>query len=88
MGLLTALLTLPVSAPVKTAWWVAEKLHEQAIAERDDPATIKAAIAHLEERLLAGEITEDAYEDAELELLTRLREIQSAGAVKGPAQGG
>lgn len=78
MGLLTSLLTFPVSAPLKSAWWVAEKLHEKATAELNDPATIKAAIADLEKRMLAGEISEDDYEEAELELLTRLRDIQRA----------
>lgn len=78
MGLLTTLLTLPVAAPAKTAWWVAEKIHEQALATYNDPSAIKAEIAALEKRLLAGEISEAAYEVAELELLTRLRDVQRA----------
>lgn len=80
MGLLTTLITLPVTGPVKGAWWIMEKIHEQAEQAMNDPVAIKAEIAALEKRLDAGEITEEAYEAAELELLTRLRDIQRAGA--------
>lgn len=78
MGLLTTLLTLPVSGPAKAAWWIAEKLHEQALAELNDPKAIKDALASLEKRLLAGEIDEAEFEEQELALLTRLRDIQRA----------
>lgn len=80
MGLLTTLLTLPVAGPAKAAWWIAEKLHEQALAEMNDPKTIKAEIAELERLLLAGEIDEATYEEQELALLTRLRDLQRGGA--------
>lgn len=83
MGLLTTLLTLPLAGPAKAAWWITEKLHEQALTEINDPNTIKAEIKALEQRLLAGEITEDAYEEAELALLTRLRDIQRAQRRQG-----
>lgn len=83
MGLLTSLLTLPVTGPAKAAWWIAETLHERALAELNDPKAIKAEIAALEKRLLAGEITEEDYEEAELALLTRLRDIQRAAKRRG-----
>lgn len=78
MGLLTTLLTLPVTGPINTAWWVAEKLHEQALAKLNDPAEIKREIAKLEARLDAGDITEEQFEEVELQLLTRLRDAKRA----------
>lgn len=72
MGLLTALLALPVAGPAKGAWWLVERLHEAALAERDDPSAIRAALARLERRLEAGEIDEEAYEAEEEILLDRL----------------
>ncbi len=79
MGLLTTLLTLPVSGPLKAAWWLTEKLHEQALAAMNDPAEIKRELVRLEEALEAGEIDEETFETLELELLTRLRDVQRAG---------
>lgn len=78
MGLLTTLLTLPVTGPVKTAWWIAEKLHEQALNTLNDPAEIKRALVRLEAQLDAGELTEEEFEALELELLTRLRDAKRA----------
>mgnify|MGYP006274253357 CR=1 FL=1 len=74
MGLLTTLLTLPVSGPLKGAWWAVETVREAAEAEFYDPGAIRAELAALEARLLAGEIDEDAYEAAEEPLLDRLEE--------------
>lgn len=79
MGLLTTLLTLPVTGPAKAAWWIADKIHDQALQAMNDPAEIKRELVRLEEMLERGEIDEDAYETAELALLTRLRETQRAG---------
>ena len=72
MGLLTTLLTLPVAGPMKGALWVAQKIHEQATAELNDPAAIREALAELEADLDAGRIDEDAFEEAEAVLLQRL----------------
>jgi hypothetical protein len=77
MGLLTTLLSAPVAGPAKGAWWLAQRLHEAALAERDDPASIRAALADLERRLDAGEIDEPAFEAEEERLLDRLEAIQS-----------
>lgn len=78
MGLLTTLLTLPISGPVRGAMWVAEKIHEAALSEFHDPRAIKAALTDLERALDAGEIDDDAYEAAESELLDRLEAAQAA----------
>lgn len=79
MGLLTSLLTLPVAGPIKGALWLADKIHDQALQAMNDPAEIKRELLRLERALEAGEIDEDAYEEAELALLTRLRDAQKAG---------
>ena len=76
MGLLGTLLTLPVSGPVRGALWVAEKIHETAVAEMHDPGAIRRALRNLEQRLEAGEITEDDFDAAEEALLDRLEAAQ------------
>lgn len=75
MGLLSTLLLAPVSGPLKGTSWVANKIYEAADQEFKDPATIKLALSKLEQALLAGEISEDTYDDLEEELLLRLRAI-------------
>lgn len=83
MGLLTTLLTLPVSGPSKAAWWLMEKLHDEALRSLNDPKEIKRALLTLEQQLDAGEISEEQFEEQELALLTRLRDVQRAGAAGG-----
>lgn len=73
MGLLTGLLTLPVSGPLRGALWVVRQVHEAAEAEHRDPAAIRRALAELERQLERGEIDEPTYDDAEAELIARLR---------------
>lgn len=73
MGLLRSLLGLPVTAPVSGTLWVARKIQESAEAELNDPATLRKALADLEQQLLSGEITEEDYDDAETILLMRLK---------------
>ncbi|GGT06874.1 gas vesicle protein GvpG [Streptomyces chromofuscus] len=71
MGLISEVLLLPF-APVRgSAWAIGQVLHE---AERIyyDPATIRAELARLEERLEAGEISEEEFDREEDELLDRL----------------
>ncbi|MEL6977970.1 MAG: gas vesicle protein GvpG [Pseudomonadota bacterium] len=86
MGLVTTLLTLPVAGPLQAAWWLAEKIHDQALQAMNDPAEIKRCILRLEAMLEAGEIDEETYETAELALLTRLRDVQRAGGARAAAQ--
>ena len=77
MGLLRTLLTLPVSAPVGGALWIAARIHESAQQEMTDPAAIRRALGELERELEAGRIDEPTFEAAELILLTRLREARA-----------
>jgi len=77
VGLLRTLLAFPVAAPAGGALWVAKKIHEAAVAELHDPASIRRALADLEAALERGEITEEAFEEVEWVLLTRLSEAQT-----------
>ncbi|MEV7995522.1 gas vesicle protein GvpG [Streptomyces sp. NPDC086077] len=82
MGLISEVLLLPF-APVRgSAWAIRQVLHE---AERIyyDPATIRAELARLEERLEAGEISEEEFDREEDELLDRLEIASRTGAGTG-----
>lgn len=74
MGLLRSLVSLPVAGPIKGSLWVARKIHEAAEQQLNDPAAIRSELQRLEAALLAGEISEEVYDEAELVLLARLRE--------------
>jgi len=80
MGILTTLLTLPVSGPIKGAMWIAGQVHDAAQAQMNDPAAIKAALVDLERKLDAGEIDEAAFDAAEEALLDRLVDVQRKAA--------
>lgn len=75
MGLLRSLLALPLKAPVDGTLWVAQKIHESAQQELNDPTSIRKTLVALEQKLLAGEISEEEYDEAETELLYRLRAL-------------
>ncbi|MEU2773738.1 gas vesicle protein GvpG [Streptomyces sp. NPDC007162] len=71
MGLIKELLLLPF-APVRGSAWVVEQVVHEAERIYYDPATVRAELARLEERLEAGEIDEEEFDRAEDELLDRL----------------
>ncbi|MCG7202553.1 MULTISPECIES: gas vesicle protein GvpG [Streptomyces] len=71
MGLVTELLLLPF-APVRGSAWVIEQVVNEAERIYYDPATVRAELGRLEERLEAGEIDEEEFDRAEDELLDRL----------------
>mgnify|MGYP001794056313 CR=1 FL=1 len=72
MGLLTSLLTLPLSGPTRGVVWVAGQIKEAAETERNDPAALRAALIALEAALIAGTIDEAAFEAEEALILARL----------------
>jgi len=74
MGLLSRLVTLPVSSPLGGALWIARHVHQAAEREFRDPAAIRRALRNLERQLEDGEIDEETFEEAEAVLLERLRE--------------
>ncbi|MFF5496561.1 gas vesicle protein GvpG [Streptomyces aquilus] len=79
MGLIGEVLLLPF-APVRGSAWVIRQVLSEAERIYYDPATIRAELARLEERLEAGEIDEEEFDRAEDELLDRLETGSRAGA--------
>ena len=73
MGLIGALLKLPL-APVTGTVWVAERLQEQAEAEYYDEGAIQAQMREVDAARQAGEIDEADAARLEDELLERLLE--------------
>ncbi|MEO0989642.1 MAG: gas vesicle protein GvpG [Pseudomonadota bacterium] len=73
MGLLRRALLLPVAGPIQGALWVADKVAEAADEELNSPASIKRQLQLLEDALLAGDLSEEAYDEAETDLLLRLK---------------
>lgn len=73
--MLGKLLLAPVTAPLGATLWLSKKVHEAAETELNDPAEIKRELTRLEAQLEAGEITEEAFEEVELVLLTRLKAV-------------
>lgn len=85
MGLVSFLLTLPVSGPMKGLTFVADKLAEQALEEMLDESRIHQELIELEFRRDLGDIGDDEFAAKEEALLERLeairkyREEQEAG---------
>ena len=71
MGLLTALVTLPL-APVRGTMWVAEVLLEEAERQLRDPAFVEQQLLEAEAAYERGELTDDEFAEIEDELLGRL----------------
>jgi Gas vesicle protein G len=71
MGLLTALVTLPL-APVRGTMWVAGILLEEAERQLNDPAVVEQQLLEAEAAYERGELTEEEFADIEDELLGRL----------------
>ncbi|SHH76330.1 gas vesicle protein GvpG [Streptomyces sp. 3214.6] len=71
MGLISEVLLLPF-APVRGSGWVIRQVLQEAERIYYDPATVRTELARLEERLEAGEITEEEFSRQEDELLDRL----------------
>lgn len=71
MGLLTALVTLPL-APVRGPMWVAEVLLEEAERQMRDPRVVEQQLLEAEAAHERGELTDEEFEAIEDELLGRL----------------
>ncbi len=71
MGLLTALVTLPL-APVRGTIWIAEVLLEEAERQMRDPAVVEQQLLEAEDAFERGELTEEEFAEIEDELLGRL----------------
>ncbi|MGW0332756.1 gas vesicle protein GvpG [Streptomyces sp. NPDC003011] len=82
MGLIGEVLLLPF-APVRGSGWVIRQVLREAERLYYDPATVRAELAQLEERLEAGEIDEEEFDRQEDDLLDRLEIGLRGGAGTG-----
>ncbi|WP_333778366.1 gas vesicle protein GvpG [Streptomyces sp. IBSBF 3136] len=82
MGLISEVLLLPF-APVRGSAWAIRQVLQEAERIYYDPATVRAELARLEERLEAGEITEEEFDQVEDELLDRLENALRSGETTG-----
>jgi hypothetical protein len=78
MGLINALLTLPL-APVRGTVWLAELIEEEAEKNTEDESTILADLLELDAAREAGEFSEAEIEEAEDALIERLIAIRGTG---------
>lgn len=79
MGLLTKLITFPVSAP----WWVVKQVAQEAERQLYDEDVIRAQLAELEILHEMGEIDDAGLEEAEDQLLDRLRAARARREIEG-----
>ena len=82
MGLLGEIFLLPL-APVRGVTWIAEKVRDEAVRERDASTDVEAALAELDRQLEAGELSKDEAERREEELLETML-LQSDAGGPGP----
>ena len=75
MGLITGLLTLPLT-PVRGTMWIAERLEDRALAELNDDSEIRTQLIELEELRASGAVDEEHLVAAEDELVQRLMELR------------
>ncbi len=77
MGVLSALLRLPVSGPIGALTWIAAQIEAAARERMLDPARIEKALLLLERRLDDGEMSEAEFEAEETLLLDELANIRA-----------
>jgi hypothetical protein len=80
MGLITTLVGLPVTGPVRAGVWIAEQLRAAAEAELYDQRRILAELGELHRQHEAGLVSEAELEAAEEALLQRLAAARSRSA--------
>ena len=76
MGLLSKLLTFPVSGPMAGIRWSLEMVERTAREELTDDTAIKQDLMELQLALESGEIDDAEYLAREAELMTRLRDVR------------
>jgi uncharacterized membrane protein len=73
MMMLFQMLAFPVTGPLRTIGWIGGAIRDAVDRKMNDPAEIKRALAALEHQLEAGSISEQEYEQMEMELMERLQ---------------
>jgi Gas vesicle protein G len=77
VGLLSSLLTFPVSGPVAGIQWSLRQVQRIVDEELTDDTPIKQDLMELQMRLEVGEIDDDEYLRREADLMARLREVRA-----------
>jgi hypothetical protein len=77
VGLLSSLLTFPVSGPVAGIKWSLRQVQRVVDEELTDDTPIKEALMELQMRLETSEIDDAQYRDGEADLMARLREVRA-----------
>lgn len=77
MGLLSSLLTFPVSGPIAGIKWSLRQVQRVTDEELTDDTPIKQDLMELQLQLEVGEIDEAGYREREAELMARLREVRA-----------
>lgn len=80
MGIIGALLTLPILGGPKMTHWLALKLTEEAERAMLDEGALRGELLDLQERFDAGDVEEEEYDLQEKALLERLTAIREAKA--------
>jgi Gas vesicle protein G len=73
MMMLFQILSFPVTGPLRTVAWIGGAIHDAVDSKMNDPMEIKRTLAALEQQLEAGSISEQEYEQMEMELIKRLQ---------------
>ncbi len=76
MGVITGLLFLPVTGPVRAFRFLVERLHDEAEAVLRDEGRAFAELIDLSMRHNAGQLTDAEYAEQETALLERLSSIR------------
>ncbi|EME66544.1 MULTISPECIES: gas vesicle protein GvpG [Rhodococcus] len=84
MGLISAILTLPL-APVKGVLWLGEVIQDQVEQKMHDPATIRKELEEIDEAAAAGHLSEEEKEKAQQAVLDRM--IRPGGGTTPAARG-
>ncbi|MGH7646737.1 MAG: gas vesicle protein GvpG [Gemmatimonadaceae bacterium] len=76
MGLLSKLLTFPVSGPVAGIKWSLEMVERAAREELTDDTPIKQELMELQLELESGNINDAQYVEREANIMKRLRDVR------------
>ena len=77
MGLLSELLLLPVTGPVRGLQFIAEQIKAQVDAEQLDESQVEAELTQLSVRHDLGEVSDEEYAEQETVLLKQLDAIRA-----------
>ncbi len=92
MGLLSSLLTFPVSGPVAGIRWSLRQVQRVVDEELTDDTPIKEELMQLQMRLEMGDIDDAEYVERERDLMDRLRAVREwrerlgRGSTAGPVR--